>query len=104
MFKRNTSSGERNGRKPPTSGHARGRRADPKAVGQLHDSLYGMAPVFGFNQYGKASLGFLALKDLMGAEAFKRGLHLFMTRWAGKRLLPWDMFASFNAAGAGDLD
>lgn len=69
-----------------------------------HDSLYGMSPVFGFNQYGKASLGFLALKDLMGEEAFKQGLHLFMTRWAGKRPLPWDMFASFDAAGAGDHD
>lgn len=69
-----------------------------------HDSLYGMSPVFGFNQYGKASLGFLALKDLMGETAFKQGLHLFMTRWAGKRPLPWDMFASFNAAGAGDHD
>jgi hypothetical protein len=69
-----------------------------------HDSLYGMTPVFAFNQYGKASLGYLALKDLMGEEAFKRGLHTFMTRWSGKRPLPWDMFASFNAAGAGDHD
>ncbi|MEO0058202.1 MAG: hypothetical protein RIT17_1678 [Pseudomonadota bacterium] len=69
-----------------------------------HDSLYGMSPVFGFNQYGKASLGYIALKDLMGEEAFKRALHTFMTRWNGKRPLPWDMFASFNAAGAGDHD
>ncbi|MCX9147456.1 M1 family metallopeptidase [Erythrobacter sp. WG] len=69
-----------------------------------HDSLYGMSPVFGFNQYGKASLGFLALKDLMGDDAFKKGLHLFMTRWAGKRPLPWDMFASFNAATERDHD
>jgi Peptidase family M1 domain len=69
-----------------------------------HDSLYGMTPVFGFNQYGKASLGYLALKDLMGEVAFRQGLHLFMTRWNGKRPLPWDMFASFNAAGAGNYD
>jgi hypothetical protein len=69
-----------------------------------HDSLYGMSPVFGFNQYGKASLGFLALKDLMGDEAFKMGLHLFMDRWNGKRPLPWDMFASFNAATSRDHD
>jgi len=69
-----------------------------------HDSMYGQSPVFGFNQYGKASLGYLALKDLMGDDAFKQGLHLFMDRWAGKRPLPWDMFASFNAATARDHD
>lgn len=69
------------------------------------DSLYGQTPVFGFNQYGKASLGYIALKDLMGEAAFKAGLHTFMTRWNGKRPLPWDMFASFNTAGTGqDLD
>lgn len=69
-----------------------------------HDSLYGMSPVFGFNQYGKASLGFLALKDLMGDAPFKNALHLFMMRWNGKRPLPWDMFASFNAVGTGNHD
>lgn len=69
-----------------------------------HDSMYGQSPVFGFNQYGKASLGFLALKDLMGESAFKRGLHLFMERWHGKRPLPWDMFASFSAATERDLN
>ncbi len=27
-----------------------------------------------------------------------------MTRWQGKRPLPWDMFASFNNAGVGNYD
>jgi len=67
-----------------------------------HDSLFGQASVFAFNQYGKAALGYLALKDLMGDEAFKKGLHTFMERWNGKRPLPWDMFNSFNNAGVGD--
>jgi hypothetical protein len=67
-----------------------------------HDSMWGQSAVFGFNQYGKAALGFLALKDLMGDAAFRKGLHEFMTRWHGKRPLPWDMFNSFNDAGAGD--
>jgi hypothetical protein len=69
-----------------------------------HDSLYGQTPVFAFNQYGKAALGYLALKDLMGDSAFKTALHNFMTRWQGKRPLPWDMFASFNNAGVGNYD
>lgn len=68
-----------------------------------YDSLYGQSPVFAFNQYGKAALGYLALKDLMGDAAFRTALHLFMERWHGKRPLPWDMFNSFNAAGVGDF-
>jgi Peptidase family M1 domain len=67
-----------------------------------HDSLYGQTPVFSFNQYGKAALGYLALKDLMGDAAFKKALHEFMGRWHGKRPLPWDMFNSFNNAGVGN--
>jgi len=64
-----------------------------------HDSLYGQSPVFGFNQYGKAALGYLALRDLMGDTAFKTALHEFMSRWHGKRPLPWDMFNTFNGVG-----
>ncbi|MFY8205411.1 MAG: M1 family metallopeptidase, partial [Arenimonas sp.] len=67
-----------------------------------HDAMWGPSAVFGFNQYGKAALGFIALKDLMGDAAFRTGLHEFMTRWQGKRPLPWDMFNSFNNAGVGD--
>jgi len=67
-----------------------------------HDAMWGQSAVFGFNQYGKAALGFIALKDLMGDAAFRTGLHAFMTRWQGKRPLPWDMFNSFNDASVGD--
>jgi hypothetical protein len=68
-----------------------------------HDALWAQAPIFGHNQYGKAALGYLALKDLMGDAAFRTALHTFMTRWAGKRPLPWDMFNSFNDAGVGNF-
>jgi hypothetical protein len=67
-----------------------------------HDALWGQSAVFGFNQYGKAALGFLALKDLLGDAAFRTALHTFMARWNGKRPLPWDMFNSFNDAGVGN--
>lgn len=67
-----------------------------------HDALWAQAPIFGHNQYGKAALGYLALKDLMGETAFRTALHTFMARWNGKRPLPWDMFNSFNDAGVGD--
>jgi hypothetical protein len=61
---------------------------------------------FGFNssEYGKAALGYLALKDLLGDELFKTSLHEFMDRWHGKHPLPWDMFNSFNSASGKDLN
>jgi Asp-tRNA(Asn)/Glu-tRNA(Gln) amidotransferase A subunit family amidase len=46
--------------------------------------------------YDKPALAYLALKELMGDEAFKAALHEFMARWNGKRPLPWDMFNTFN--------
>jgi len=67
-----------------------------------HDALWGQSAVFGFNQYGKAALGYLALKDLLGDAAFRTALHTFMARWNGKRPLPWDMFNSLNDAGVGN--
>lgn len=69
-----------------------------------YDSIYGQAPVFAFNQYGKAAAGYLALKELMGDAAFTRALHEFIARWHGKRPLPWDMFHTFNSVGAGNFN
>ncbi|CAN5441700.1 M1 family metallopeptidase [soil metagenome] len=58
----------------------------------------------GDNQYGKAALGYIALKDLLGDAEFKRSLHEFIARWNGKHPLPWDMFNSFNSASGKDLN
>lgn len=69
-----------------------------------HDALFAQSAVFGLNQYGKAALGYLALKDLMGDAPFRTALHAFMARWNGKRPLPWDMFNSFNDAGVGNYN
>jgi len=69
-----------------------------------HDSLWGHSSVFGYNQYGKAALGYLALKDLMGDDRFRAALHEFVARWHGKRPLPWDMFNTFNDAGGANYD
>ncbi|WP_432807753.1 M1 family metallopeptidase [Pantanalinema sp. GBBB05] len=64
-----------------------------------HDTLFGAGSyAFGDNPYGKAALGYLALKELMGDVAFKAALHEFMVRWNGKHPLPWDMFNTFNDA------
>ena len=58
------------------------------------DNLSGAA--LGNNEYGKASLGYLAMKDLLGDELFKKCLHEYMNRWHGKHPLPWDFFFTFN--------
>jgi len=50
----------------------------------------------GNNEYGKPSLGYLAMKDLLGDELFKKCLHEYMNRWHGKHPIPWDFFFTFN--------
>ncbi len=62
-----------------------------------------LGPV-GSNAYGRPALGYLALKELMGEEAFKESLHAFIERWEGKHPLPWDMFNTFNDVSGQELN
>jgi hypothetical protein len=56
-----------------------------------------LAPrAYGDNAYGKAALGYLALKDMLGDAAFGSALHEFMSRWHGKHPIPWDFFNTVN--------
>jgi len=59
-------------------------------------AISGLATTYGDNKYGKAALGYLALKELLGDTDFRKGLHGFMNDWNGKHPIPWDMFYSFN--------
>ncbi len=58
----------------------------------------------GNNEYGKASLGYLAMKDLLGDDLFKKCLHEYMNRWNGKHPIPWDFFYTFDDASGKNLD
>jgi len=58
----------------------------------------------GNNEYGKASLGYLAAKDLLGDELFKKALLEYMNRWHGKHPIPWDFFNSINDASGKNLN
>lgn len=58
----------------------------------------------GNNEYGKASLGYLAVKDLLGDELFKKALHEYMNRWHGKHPIPWDFFNSISDASGKNLN
>ena len=59
---------------------------------------------YGTNAYGKPSLGYLAAKDMLGDELFRKCLHTYMDRWHGKHPIPWDFFYSFNDAAGQDLN
>jgi len=61
-------------------------------------------PGLGTNEYGKASLGYLAMKDLLGNAMFRKCLHGFMRRWHGKHPMPWDFFYSFNNISGRNLN
>jgi hypothetical protein len=58
----------------------------------------------GNNEYGKPSLGYLAVKDLLGDDVFKKCLQEYMNRWHGKHPLPWDFFNTINNASGKDLN
>ncbi|KQB39365.1 M1 family metallopeptidase [Flavobacterium aquidurense] len=59
---------------------------------------------YGNNSYGKASLSYLALKDLLGDDLFKKSLHAYMDNWNGKHPIPWDYFNSINTASGRNLN
>src|SRR6478735_7501231 len=59
---------------------------------------------FGNNEYGKAALGYLAMKDMLGDELFKKCLHAYMERWNGKHPIPWDFFYTFNNISGKNLN
>jgi hypothetical protein len=57
----------------------------------------------GNNAYGKPSLSYLAVKDLLGDKLFKKGLHNYMGNWNGKHPIPWDYFNSMSKGSGKDL-
>ncbi len=58
----------------------------------------------GNNAYGKPALGYLALKDMLGDQAFGTALHGYMARWHGKHPIPWDFFNSISNITGRDLN
>ena len=59
---------------------------------------------YGNNSYGKASLSYFAVKDLLGDVLFKKALHGYMDRWNGKHPIPWDYFNSMSNVSGKNLD
>jgi len=59
---------------------------------------------YGNNAYGKASLSYLALKDMLGDIVFKKALHHYMKEWNGKHPIPWDYFNAMTAGAKQNLN
>jgi hypothetical protein len=58
----------------------------------------------GDNFYGKPSLSYLALKDMLGDALFKKALQTYMSNWNGKHPIPWDYFYSMEEGSGRKLD
>ncbi len=83
--------------------------------GYIHDpSSYEDLPIItptdelgrgaGNNEYGKPSLSYLALKDMLGDALFKKALHTYMDNWHGKHPIPWDYFNSMSSGSGQNLN
>lgn len=59
---------------------------------------------YGNNAYVKPAFAYLALKDLLGDEVFKKALHYYINIWQGKHPIPWDFFYSINAGTGQNLN
>ena len=59
---------------------------------------------YGNNSYVKASLSYVALKDMLGDNLFKNALHNYMENWNGKHPMPWDYFYSMNSGSGQNLN
>jgi hypothetical protein len=66
------------------------------------DALKGIG--YGNNAYGKPSLAYLAIRDMLGDSLFGKCLHGFMDRWHGKHPIPWDFFYTFDNIAEKDLN
>jgi hypothetical protein len=58
----------------------------------------------GTNEYGKASLAYLALRDMLGHAKFKKIMQGYVHRWHGKHPMPWDFFYTFNDLSGKNLN
>jgi hypothetical protein len=59
---------------------------------------------YGNNSYGKPSLSYFALKDMLGDELFRKALHFYMDSWNGKHPIPWDYFNCMKTGSGKDLN
>ena len=53
-------------------------------------------PAYFQHAYGRPSIAFFTLKDMLGEKAFNETMKAFMERWEGKHPTPYDFFFTFE--------
>lgn len=56
------------------------------------------------NSYPKPALAYLYVMDLLGEEAFYKGLHHYIRTWNGKHPIPYDFFNCMNVGSGVNMD
>lgn len=54
--------------------------------------------------YTKSAIAYEILKDMLGADLFKKCLQEYIKRWNGKHPIPYDFFNTFNEVAGQNLD
>ncbi len=68
------------------------------------NSVYLPDMIYQQHEYMRPSMALWTLRDVLGKEMFKKCLHGFVDRWAGKHPTPYDLFFTFNDISGENLD
>ena len=69
-----------------------------------HGDFYDPGPAYGVASYPKPATLMVALREIMGREAWETAYRTFISEWAYKYPTPWDFFATFERFAEQDLD
>ena len=69
-----------------------------------HGDAYPAGPAYGVASYLKPAALLVALREVVGVEAFEAALRAFLAEWAYKHPTPWDFFNTFERFAQRDLD
>jgi hypothetical protein len=69
-----------------------------------HGDWYEPGPGYGIASYSKPATLMVALRELIGREAWEQAYRTFIGEWAFKHPTPWDFFHTFERFAEQDLD
>ena len=69
-----------------------------------HSDAFPPGPAYGVAAYVKPAALMVALRELIGKEAFDNAYRAFIDEWAYKHPTPWDFFNTFERFAEQDLD
>ena len=69
-----------------------------------HGDWYEPGPGYGVASYSKPATLMVALRSIMGREAWEEAYRTFISEWAYKHPTPWDFFRTFERFAEHDLD